>query len=424
MYKPELLAPAGDFEKLKVAFAYGADAVYLGGRTLGMRANAKNFGFDDLGNCVFYAHSLGKKVYVTANIFAHNADFTGMSEYFIALAEMGADALIVSDLGVFQLAREVVPQMEIHISTQANCTNYNAAKFWQNAGTSRVILARELSLGEIKEIHGHNPDLHLEAFVHGAMCMAYSGRCLISNYLKDRDANRGACIQPCRWNYKLVPPSAYPVPPSAYLVEEKSGERLPVIEDDGGTYIFNARDLCMIRHIPELLSAGIRSFKIEGRMKTSYYVAATVKTYREAIDDYFTDPELYKSKLDHYQSEIDRIGQPPFSTGFYFGKVTGDDHAYKGDSRETQQDFLAIVEGYDDKRDLYLAEQRNKFSVGDKIEILRPGKPDFTQIIDALYDDEGKPILSAPHPKQKVYVKLETPAERYDILRRAKPEKI
>ncbi|MCL2499534.1 MAG: U32 family peptidase [Defluviitaleaceae bacterium] len=417
MYKPELLAPAGDLEKLKVAFAYGADAVYLGGRALGMRANARNFDLDNISEGVSFAHSLGKKVYVTANIFAHNADFTGMSDYFIALAEMGADALIVSDLGVFQLAREVVPQMEIHISTQANCTNYAAAKFWQDTGASRVILARELPLNEIKEIHGHNPDLHLEAFVHGAMCMAYSGRCLISNYLKDRDANRGACIQPCRWNYALVPPSAY-------LAEEKSGERLPVVEDDGGTYIFNARDLCMIRHIPELINAGIRSFKIEGRMKTSYYVAATVKAYREAIDDYFTDLELYKSKLNHYQNEINRIGQPPFSTGFYFGKVTGNDHAYKGDSRETQQDFLAIIEGYDEERDLYLAEQRNKFSVGDKIEILRPGKPDYTQTIDALYDGEGKPILSAPHPKQKVYVKLKTPAERYDILRRTKPVKI
>jgi putative protease len=379
-----------------------------------MRAHARNFGPDELAEGISFAHSLGKKVYVTANIFAHNADFTGMTDYFIALAEMGADALIVSDLGVFYLARQVVPQMEIHISTQANCTNHAAARFWHNAGASRVILARELSMAEIKEIHERNPGLHIEAFIHGAMCMAYSGRCLISNYLKDRDANRGACIQPCRWNYAFV--------------EEKSGEWLPVVEDDGGTYIFNARDLCLIRYIPELINAGIHSFKIEGRMKTSYYVAAAVKAYREAIDDCFEDPEGYAAKRGRYQAAINRVGQPPFSTGFYFGKVTGDDHAYKGDARASQQDFLAIVEGYDEPADLYLVEQRNKFSVGDEIEILRPGKPDFIQTIEALYEANpssgmvGKPLISAPHPKQKVYVRLNTTAQRYDILRRRSGE--
>jgi putative protease len=416
MYKPELLAPAGDLEKLKVAFAYGADAVYLGGRVLGMRAGAKNFSPGDLRDGISYAHSLGKKVYVTANIFAHNADFTGMSDYFIALAEMGADAFIVSDLGVFHLARHIVPDMEIHISTQANCTNFYAARFWQNLGAARVILARELSLGEIKEIHEQTPGLHLEAFIHGAMCMAYSGRCLISNYIGEnnnpdiRDANRGACIQPCRWEYALM--------------EKKSGEWLPVSQDGGGTYIFNARDLCMIRHIPELIAAGIRSFKIEGRMKTAYYVAAAVKAYREAIDDYFTDPALYESKGDDYQNAINRIGRPPFSTGFYFGKPTGDDHSYEGDTRAAQQDFLAVILAYDSTRDLYLAEQRNKFSVGDKIEIFRPGKPDYTQTINAIYDggspsgSPGEPLTSAPHPKQRVYVPLDVPANKYDILRK------
>jgi putative protease len=405
MYKPELLAPAGDLEKLKVAITYGADAVYLGGRALGMRANAKNFDFDDLAKGFSFAHSLGKKVYVTANIFAHNADFTGMKEYFIALFKMGADALIVSDLGVFRLVREVLPEMEIHISTQANCTNYAAARFWKDTGASRVILARELALNEIKEIHEKNPNLHIEAFVHGAMCMAYSGRCLISNYLKDRDANRGACIQPCRWNYTLT--------------EEKSGESIPVFEDEGGTYIFNARDLCMIQHIPELIDAGIRSFKIEGRMKTSYYVAAVTKTYREAIDDYYADPELYKRKRDHYTAALHRVNPAPYSTGFYFGKVTGDDHSYRGDSRSALQDFLAIVEEYDDATGLYRVEQRNKFSVGDKIEILRPRQPDFVQTIDEMYDENGVAIFSAPHPKQKIYIKLNTSAKPLDILRHA-----
>jgi putative protease len=405
MYKPELLAPAGDLEKLEVAFAYGADAVYLGGQTLGMRANAKNFDWDDIKKGLTLAKSLGKKVYITANIFARNDDFTGMKEYFKALEETGADALIISDLGVFHLARETVPAMDIHISTQANCTNYKAARFWQNAGAKRVILARELSLAEIKEIHEKTPGLHLETFVHGAMCMAYSGRCLISNYLKDRDANRGACIQPCRWKYTLT--------------EEKSGEMIHLTEDDGGTYIFNARDLCMIRHIPELIDAGVRSFKIEGRMKTSYYVAAATKAYREAIDDFYTRPELYKEKLDTYTQAIERIVSPPFSTGFYFGKITNDDHSYKGDSRASVQDFLAIVLSYDDQKDLYLVEQRNKFSPGDKIEILRPGKPDYVQTIDAIFDENNKPLPSAPHPRQKVYVKLNTQSKPYDILRRS-----
>jgi putative protease len=268
-----------------------------------------------------------------------------------------------------------------------------------------VIPARELSLGEIKEIHERVPGLRIEAFVHGAMCMAYSGRCLISNYLEGRDANRGACIQPCRWGYVLM--------------EEKSGELLPVFEDDGGTYIFNARDLCMIRHIPDLVAAGVSGFKIEGRMKTSYYVAATVKAYREAIDDLFTDPALYASKLDDYQAALDRIGQGQYSTGFYFGKVTGSGHSYRGDSRAANQDFLAIVEGRDRQTPLYLVEQRNKFSVGDRVELFRPQGQGFIQEINEMYDENHVPIASAPHPKQRVYVRLEAPAKRYDILRKA-----
>ncbi|MCL2203930.1 MAG: U32 family peptidase C-terminal domain-containing protein [Defluviitaleaceae bacterium] len=404
MNKPELLAPAGDLEKLRVAFAYGADAVYMGGRALGMRAAAKNFSLEEMAQGISHAHALGKKVYVTANIFAHNADFTGMSEYFTALAEMGADALIVSDLGVFSLARAVVPDMELHISTQANVTNYAAAAFWQGAGAGRVILARELSLREIQDINRKVPDLHIEAFVHGAMCMAYSGRCLISNYLKERDANAGACIQPCRWSYALV--------------EEKSGELLPVVEDERGTYIFNARDLCMVRHIPDLVYAGVQSLKIEGRMKTAYYVAATVKAYREAIDDHHTDPELYESKLDHYTAALERLTHGHYSTGFYFGKVTGEDHSYASDSRTALQDFLAVVVGRDERTGLYLVEQRNKFSLGDEIEIFRPGQPDHVQTIDVLFDAQGAKITSAPHPKQRVYVKLTAEATRYDILRK------
>ena len=402
--KPELLAPAGDLEKLKVAITYGADAVYMGGHVLGMRAAAKNFTMDEMREGIQFAHAHGKKVYITANIFAHNADFDGMGDYFKALEEMNADALIISDLGVFSLAKAVVPDMEVHISTQANCTNYASAAFWQGAGAKRVILARELSLSEIFDIHQQVPNLHIETFVHGAMCMAYSGRCLISNYLHDRDANRGACIQPCRWSYTLV--------------EEKSGETMPIIEEERGAYILNARDLCMIEHIPELIKAGVRSFKIEGRMKTSYYVAAVTKAYREAIDDYFTNPLRYEKDLTYYMEQVTRIGQPPFTTGFYFGKPESDSHSYEGDSRAVVQDFLALVEERDLATGLYRVEQRNKFSVGDTIAILRPNKPDFIQPITDMFDHEGARITTAPHPKQRVYIKLDTDAQRYDILRR------
>ena len=407
MYKPELLAPAGDLEKLKVAVTYGADAVYLGGNALGMRAAAKNFTPEEMREGIQFAHQRGKKVYVTCNIFAHNADFTGMSDYFKALEEMGADALIISDLGVFSLAKAVVPNMEFHISTQANCTNYAAAAFWRGAGAGRVILARELSLNEIFDIHQSVPDLHIEAFVHGAMCMAYSGRCLISNYLHHRDANGGACIQPCRWNYTLI--------------EEKSGELIPISEGENGTYIFNARDLCMIEHIPELIKAGIKSFKIEGRMKTAYYVAAVTKAYREAIDDYCTDPLRYEKDLEYYTTALNRIGQPPFSTGFYFGKVTGDDHSYTGDSRASVQDFYAVIEAYDPQSGLYRAEQRNKFSLNEPIEIFQPNGPGYTQPLREMYDENLTPLTSAPHPKQKIYLRLDKPAAPYDIIRRFIP---
>ena len=278
--KPELLSPAGDLEKLKTAILYGADAVYMGGPALGMRAKAKNFCTRDMAEGIDFAKSKGKRVYVTANIFAHNADFDGMEEYFAKVQEMGADALIVSDPGVLQVAKKAAPNMELHISTQANCTNIRSARFWKEQGASRVILARELSLGEIGEIRV--PGLAIEAFVHGAVCMAISGRCLISNYMSGRDANRGECSQPCRWNYSVV--------------EEKSGETLDVYESENGAFVFSSKDLCMVCHIGELVDAGVKSLKIEGRMKTEYYVAIATKTYREAIDDFFESPGLYKSK--------------------------------------------------------------------------------------------------------------------------------
>jgi len=401
--KPELLSPAGDLERLKVAFAYGADAVYIGGKFLSMRAKAKNFEPSEMEEGISYAHSLGKKVYVAANISAHNSDFTGMDEYFQWLEKIEADAILISDLGVFALAREIVPKMEIHISTQANITNHATAEFWRNLGASRVVVARELSLGEIKEIREKSP-VEIEAFVHGAMCMAYSGRCLISNFLNSRDANRGECSQPCRFKYSLL--------------EEKSGETYPVHESERGTYILNSKDLCMVQHIPDLISAGVSSFKIEGRMKTSYYVGAVTKAYREAIDDYYLSPELYKSKRSHYQNELQKVGSRGYTTGFFYNKMTAADHDYAGENQVTAQDYLAAIESYDETTGFCQIEQRNKFAVGDKIEILKAQGENFTQTITELYDQNGATVITAPHPKQKLKLKINAPVTQYDMIRR------
>ena len=399
--KPELLSPAGDLEKLKFAFMYGADAVYMGGKTLGMRAKAKNFDTQELEEGIDYAHSLGKKVYITANIFAHSDDLAGIEDYFCYLQKIGADALIVSDAGVFTIAKKTVPNMEIHISTQANCTNIHAARFWQGLGAKRVILARELSLKEIGEINVEG--LELETFVHGAMCMAYSGRCLISNFLSHRDANRGECSQPCRWSYSVV--------------EEKSGEVIEVYERENGAYIFSSKDLCMVSHIPDLINAGVKSFKIEGRMKTPYYVAIATKIYREAIDDYFVDPNIYESKIEYYNKELARIGQREYTTGFYFGKVTGKSHAYTLDADFRTQDFLAVVLDYDEKTGLATIEQRNKFSCFDKVEIFTPSGVHKSRICKLL-NNRGDEVTDAPHPKEILTADLGVPVEKYDIVRR------
>ena len=404
MPKPELLSPAGDLEKLKVAFAFGADAVYMGGKALGMRAKAKNFDFDEMEEGIKYAHKLGKKVYITANIFAHNDDFTGMEEYLQKLNKMKADALIISDFGVFELAKKTVPDMPIHISTQANTTNWRAVNFWKNLGANRVVLARELTLNEISEIRDNTAGIEIETFVHGAMCMAYSGRCIISNYMNHRDANRGECSHPCRWNYTLV--------------EELSGKSVPVFEDDKGTYIFSSKDLCMIEHIPALVNAGISSFKIEGRMKTSHYVAAVTKTYREAIDDYFEKPEFYHSKIEHYNEELAKTHHRDFTTGFFFGPVDENDYYYQGDKQIKTQHFLALVEDYDENTGYCKVLQRNKFEAGDNIEILRAKGKNHTQKIDFMYDTDGNKIDSAPHPKQIIKFKAEVPVEKFDIIRK------
>ena len=405
--KPELLAPAGDLEKLKIAVLYGADAVYIGGEAYGLRAKAKNFDIPTMKEGIEFAHSHGAKVYVTANIFAHNNDFNGMDEYFKTIYEIGADAVLVSDPGVYMTLKNAAPDMELHISTQANNTNYKTAQFWYNLGSKRIVGARELSLTEIKEMREKIPeDMEIETFVHGAMCISYSGRCLLSNYLSGRDANKGACSHPCRWKY--------------YLMEEtRPGEYMPVEENERGTYIFNSKDLCMLNHIPELVEAGISSLKIEGRMKTPYYVGTIVKAYRQAIDDYFKDPEYYKSRIDYYMSEVSKASHRDFTTGFYFGKPGHDDQVYTNNSYIRDYDFIGIV--LEDRNDdgYAVVMQRNKFEVGDKIEIL-PVKGDSMEMtVESMTDEDGVPVMSAPHPEQILRLKTDLPLKKYDMLRKA-----
>lgn len=406
--KPELLAPAGDLEKLKIAVLYGADAVYIGGEAYGLRAKAKNFDIPTMKEGIDFAHSHGAKVYITANIFAHNSDFDGMDEYFKKIYEIGADAVLVSDPGVYMTLKEAAPDMELHISTQANNTNYKTADFWYKMGAKRIVGARELSLKEIKEMRNKIPaDMEIETFVHGAMCISYSGRCLLSNYLSGRDANKGACSHPCRWKY--------------YLMEEtRPGEYMPVEENERGTYIFNSKDLCMLNHIPELVDAGISSLKIEGRMKTPYYVGTIVKAYRQAIDDYFRDPEYYKSRIDYYMSEVSKASHRDFTTGFYFGKPGHDDQVYTNNSYIRDYDFIGIVVGdRDEKTGCAVVMQRNKFEVGDKIEVL-PVKGDSREMtVTQMWNEEGVPVDSAPHPEQILKLKTDLPLKKYDMLRKA-----
>lgn len=403
--KPELLAPAGDLEKLKVAVIYGADAVYIGGEHFSLRAKAKNFSNTDMEKGIEFAHKNGVKVYVTANIIAHNEDFDGMADYFKTLYKMGADAILIADPGVFQIAKQAVPDMTIHLSTQANNTNYMSVNFWHSLGVKRVVVARELSIDEIKQIYENVPDdVELEAFVHGAMCISYSGRCLLSNYMTYRDSNRGECSHPCRWKY--------------YLVEQnRPNEYMPVIENDRGTYIYNSKDLCMIEHIPDLIDAGVKSLKLEGRMKTVFYVATVVKAYREAIDDLFNDSNLYKNKLNYYMDEVSKASHREYTTGFYYGKPSGKEQVYTNSSYVRAYEFLGIVIDYDFETQTATVEQRNKFSVGGEIEIMQQ-KGYFKQKITEIIDEDGQSVESAPHPQQIVKLKVDKPVHKFDMLRR------
>lgn len=405
MRDTELLIPASSLEVLKAAVMYGADAVYIGGEMYGLRAKAKNFPKEDMAEGIRFAHSRGVKVYITANIVAHNEDLEGIREYFTELREMEPDALIISDPGVFTIAREVCPEIEVHISTQANSTNYATYNFWYAQGASRVVAARELSLRELGEIRAHIPeDMEIEAFVHGAMCISHSGRCLLSNYFTGRNANMGACTHPCRWKY--------------YVMEEsRPGEFLPVEENERGTYIFNSKDLCMIEHVPDLIEAGVDSFKIEGRMKTALYVAAVTRTYRRAIDDYRKSPELYRQNLDYYREEIAKCTYRQFTTGFYYGKTDENAQIYDANTYIKEYTYIGIVQETDE-RGFVKIYQRNKFSVGEEIEIMLPDGTNLQRRVLALEDENRQPVESAPHPKQEIWIDFGEPLAEGWLLRR------
>lgn len=401
----ELLIPAGSLEVLKTAVRYGADAVYIGGEAFGLRAKAHNFTIPDMKEGIAFAHEHECKVYLTVNVFAHNRDIEGIREYFRTLREVPVDALIISDPGVFMMAKELLSNTEIHISTQANNTNYETYRFWYRMGAKRVVSARELSLEEIGEIRKHIPeDMEIESFIHGAMCISYSGRCLLSNYFTGRDANQGACTHPCRWKYAVVE-------------EKRPGEYLPVEEDNRGTYIFNSKDLCMIEYIPEMMEAGIDSFKIEGRMKTALYVATVARTYRKAIDDYKISPELYRSNMDYYREEISKCTYRQFTTGFYFGKTTEESQIYDSNTYIREYTYLGMVEQTDTQGRIVL-EQRNKFAVGETIEAMLFDGRNQELVVQEIRDDEGNIMESAPHPKQRLHVDLGVQLPIGCILRR------
>ncbi len=410
----ELLVPASSLEVLKIAVIYGADAVYIGGEAFGLRAKAKNFSYEEMAEGIAFAHAHNVKVYVTANILAHNYDLEGVRAYFKELNQMKPDrpdALIIADPAIFMIAKEECPDIERHVSTQANNTNYGTFKFWRDLGASRVVTARELSLREIKEIRSKIDDeMEIETFIHGAMCISYSGRCLLSNYFTGRDANSGACTHPCRWKYSVVE-------------EKRPGEYLPVYENERGTYIFNSKDLCMIEHIPDLIDAGIDSYKIEGRMKTALYVATVARTYRKAINDYIESPEKYEKNMPWYLEQIKSCTYRQFTTGFFYGKPTEETQIYDNNTYEKGYTYLGIV-GPANEKGMYRLEQRNKFSVGEEIEIMKPNGDNITVTVKAMENEKGEAMESCPHPQQIFYVDLGIQLDEFDILRRQENEAI
>ena len=402
MKKPELLAPAGDLEKLKAAVIYGADAVYLGGKQFSLRAGAGNFDLDELAEAVDFAHKHQANVYTAVNILAHNDDIDRLPKYFSELKNIGVDGVIVSDPGMVTVVRQTVPDLPIHLSTQANTTNWLSAKFWQHQGVKRIVLARELSLKEIKEIAAR-VDVELEVFVHGAMCMAYSGRCLLSNFLTGRDANRGDCAQPCRWKYHLVE-------------EKRPGQYFPVEEDERGTYFMSSRDLCLIEHLPQLINAGVSSLKVEGRMKSVHYVATVIKCYRQAIDQYFADPANYTLN-EQWLDEISKVSHRDYTTGFFFGRPGQQAQSDKSSQYRRDYRFVGVVKKYDANTQMAEVEQRNNFAVGDTIEIAQPKGENFVFTVSEIYNLEGQAQPNAPHPQQMLKIPLPRPVESWSMLR-------
>jgi putative protease len=404
MQKMELLAPAGNMDKLKMALLYGADAVYLGGKSFGLRAFSDNFSLEEMEEAVRYAHELGKKVHVTVNIFPHNADLNGLPEYLTSLRDIHVDAVLIADPGIFSLARQIVPDLPIHISTQANVTNWASAKFWHDAGAKRVVMAREVSLKDVKAIHDKVP-VELEGFVHGAMCISYSGRCLLSNYFtENRDSNRGQCVQCCRFKYNVVE-------------EKRPGQYFPVMEDERGTYIFNSKDLCLLPYLPDLYDAGLCSLKIEGRMKSVHYVATVVKVYRQAIDAYERDPEHFRV-LPEWVEELEKISHRPYTRGFSVSRPTEADQVYSHSSNTQTHEFIGLVRSYDAERKLALIEQRNHFKVGQTVEFLQPKGRLVRCAVRRILDEDGQDLDAARHAQQVVAVPVDEPLEAYSMMRR------
>ncbi len=408
MKKPELLAPAGDFSRLKYAVAYGADAVYIGGEHFSLRTASSNFNSEELQKAVRYAHSHQVKVYCAVNAVPRNAEIEEFPSYLKSLCDAGIDAVIVSDIGLVSMTRELAPEMKIHLSTQANAINYAACNAWYRLGVRRIVLARECSLEEIKEIRANVPeDLELEAFVHGAMCMAYSGRCLISSFMTGRDANRGNCAQPCRWKY-------------AVCEETRPGEYFPLEEGDGGTFLFNSKDLCMIDHIPELCAAGVGSFKIEGRVKTEYYVSCVTNTYRQAIDACFDDIDGYVKRLPVYLEELSKVSHREYSTGFYYGNPLEQGQNYESAGYLREYEVVGLVEGYDSLNRRLIVSQRNKFSAGETLELVEAGRPPVEFSAEVLYNGKGERILSAPHAAMRVEIAYDHYVGGMSFLRKKK----
>ncbi len=407
MQKPELLAPGGSLEKLKTAIEYGADAVYIGGEAFSLRVAAENFTMDEMKEGLQFAHECGKKVYLTANILPHNDDIEQFKTFIQEMRPLGFDAILIADPGLFDITQELAPELPIHISTQANNVNYRSAEFWYRLGAKRIVLAREMSFREIAEIRSKIPaDLELEAFVHGAMCISYSGRCLLSNYLTNRDANQGCCSHPCRWKYSLVE-------------EKRPGQYMDVFENDRGTFIFNSKDLCMIEHIPELVQSGISSLKLEGRVKTSYYVATVVGAYRREIDRYFADPEHYKFNPEELE-ELCKVSHRPYTTGFYYHKPDSESQVYTSSSYIREYDLVGIVLDYDPQTQIATVTQRNRFFRGDEVEIMHPMQPYFKQVIGDMKNEEDEPIDVANHAEMIVKFKVDRPVSRGDMLRKKK----